>query len=134
MKRGLAVGLWGALVGLALLADPRPSRAIPSWSPLDGYQAELKRQCPDKRLDRLDARGLGTVLQAFRATLPAPAQGEIDEAQAANCSAAHNAAGAACETSAAVGAITEAGRLQEAVAFVCAASRCADASACTPAP
>jgi len=123
------------VVGAALLAGPQPGAAITSWSPMDGYQAELKRQCPDKQLFRLGVQDLRTLLQAFRATLPAQAQAEIEEAQAVDCSAAHNAYAAACENSAAVDAITRGGRLPPAVAFVCAAYQgCSDQSDCTAVP
>lgn len=105
-----------ACAGFALLA------AILSWSPLDGYQAELKRQCPHRQLDRLDAQGLRAALQAFQATLPPKAQAEIDETRAASCSAAHDAMSVSCEASAVVGVLARWGRLGEAVAFVCARS------------
>jgi hypothetical protein len=110
----LAKPIVTACAGLALFA------AITSWSPLDGYLAALQRQCPDKRLDRLDAQGLREVLQAVQATLPPRAQAEIDETRAASCSAAHDAMSASCETSAIVGVLAGQGRRDAAVAFICA--------------
>lgn len=88
-------------------------------SPLDGFQAEAQRQCPQRPVGSLDAADLRARLQAFEAALPPPLRAEIDETRNADCSAAHNAYAAACENAADVEVLTRQGRLQEAVAFIC---------------
>jgi hypothetical protein len=124
-----------ACLGLVLLAHPQTGLAITPWSPWEGYLAELKRQCPDKQLFRLDVRDLHAALAAFQATLPRGTQTEIEEAQAAGCSAAHNAYGPSCENATTVGIVMRDGRLPEAVSFICAAYLgCTDQSDCTAAP
>lgn len=101
----LAVGLAAAATLLA--------------SPLDGFEAEAMRQCPQRPVSTLDARDLRTRLDAFETTLPPALRAEVDRARAATCSAAHDANAAACGNAADVTVLTQQARLAEAVAFVC---------------
>lgn len=93
--------------------------AVVLASPLDGFQAEATRQCPQRPVAALEPRDLRVRLQAFEATLPPALQAEIDQNRRADCSAAHNAYAPSCENAADVGVLTRQGRLPEAVAFIC---------------
>lgn len=123
--------------GVATPGSAAPQTAAPgSAAPestygavMSPYFAELGRQCPDRRLDRLSPADLRDVLDAFKAGLPPEPRSRMDRAETTAC--ADSLAGAACPNVADIRVAGQLGLIRSLASRVCGAFRsCGSQSDC----
>ncbi len=109
-----------------------PESAAPDsayGSVMSPYFAELGRQCPDRRLDKLSPADLRDVLDAFKAGLPPDPRSRMDRAETAAC--ADSLAGASCPNVADIRVAGQLGLIRSLASRVCGAFRsCRSQSDC----
>ena len=109
-----------------------PESAAPDsayGSVMSPYFAELGRQCPDRRLDKLSPADLRDVLDAFKAGLPPDPRSRMDRAETTAC--ADSLGGAACPNVADIRVAGQLGLIRSLASRVCGAFRsCRSQSDC----